>query len=460
MSQMIKRAYRADFDDLPKIEPTYSPRYERPVFALYSNADLSFMLVLYPCATGESVVLEEYGRGTAAPNDADNVGGLAHKRVLRSYLIKKALAGNLTAVSKSAGVTNAAFDTTLFNAAIGAPVAGTSPGFGTYKNGSFGFDDRNVYNVPQSEEVVFSAGADSTVQFIRSEGSSSAVEIHVESGGVYVLQKTVNLQGAGGLRVSVSTEGLVKIVNVAAGFCYVIGVDVDSVTEAKTSRNYDAVMYWREQDIDGVTAYFLGPGYGASDFAIQDIGGRLFGSYHGGHTNEAVQISVGGVAVVAPTVGAFSYGASVTCDSQSDLTSDTNSYAFKQSVHYFDGGHRISVSLLSASPSRIRHAYLGMSCVSERFSKVISPKSIDLTQIATFTEVPLGANVRQSVLADEARGHKVETIVTQMSHGYSQNDGMWVYPRNGDNKVYYSPLRGSKKPSRGFEFSMYHVFRS
>lgn len=449
------------FENLAVAPPVAPEINEGIVFVCFASDDFNKMFSLYPCSTGNSYVLDSYEKGAVANNDAFNVGGVPCHRVLRSFVVKKALCVNLNPFYMTAAVINGNdVSTTVWDNAMGVP--SNFSGAGSYKNGENSFSNRKSILISDIDEYVeYEAYKKTNILFIKSASGCENVEIYTDLNGGYELLETISLLGSGHVLFECETGSKIKIKNNGVGKTYIIGASLNEVRDANIDQKYDSVAYWREDFYAGATDYWIGPGEGANDFALKEKSGRFFGSYHGGHFNEVVTLYVNDEQMGVDDVAfkGFRYAKSATIKSESTLRGDNSEFNCIVDVTYFKGGHRIYGNLNANTDAYLNELFVAMTVSHKRFDKVTMPTVLNLDGLPTGTEILLG-DVNYVIQTDPSRNHSIRTDMTKFDSRYSSKKGPYIQARAADNKLYNNPLEDSGRALSNVSFETYHRFYS
>ena len=436
-------------DNLVQSKPSISHAISSaPVWLLNTSSNYATQHALFLDKNSRKGVLQEISDTYHSGTDSSNIGGDSCTRMSIAYVIKEALVGQFNPFAKSAGVT--ASGSTYVSQANWEAAVGMISGYGGlgyYRNSLNGFQNHITWRLPVGGTVEFYATTDSELIFWSASYLSSAVKIYTDAAeeGVYALVDTITTVAgtAAALKYHVSAKTKVKIENAHPGsaYVYILGCDVSSIFDADLTKTYDSLIYYRESNYtDAGVAYWIGKSTGANDIAMRPVGGRLFGSFHGGHSAETVASYVDGEAVDVTTSLTFTYGNEINVVSESKLNSDTTEYDFKLSMVIGHGFEYTGLSIkptVSASSEKLEELFTCMTIANKRFDKILRPEQHTISATVG-TEYVLG-NTGSVVQYDSTRKHKIRTDFTTFNMFGATKKGPYIQTRDGDNKLYYNP---------------------
>lgn len=424
--------------NLVQSKPVFSSDYSTPVSLLNAVPNYSQIFALFCDKSKRKAVLQTIERGTPAASDSSNVGGSACARFTEAFVIKDAIYAQLNPFASSLVTTSNTITQANWNTAIGAPIS--FGGRGDYRNSTWGIPSYKTYSVQQNGTIEFFATDDSSVLFYKSATSSESVNIYTDKAvsGTYALVETISLAGDGGYKHHISANTKVKIENTTTSTCYVIGVDVDSIFNAKTTRHYDSLTYYRDDNYNGSTAYWIGPGEGANEIAMRPVGGKFFCSYHGGHSDETVSAFVDGVAFDTATALTFSYGDSASVISNSTVSSESASYDMTLTMTVASGTEYSNVKIIPqlGESERMRELFTCMTIAPSRFGRVLAPTALEVNGVVgTELELTSSNDITQF---DKVKRQTIRTTFTDFSTVGSSKRTSYIQTRAQDNKLYYN----------------------
>ena len=455
------------------IQPQYNKITQGVVVCCFDGTDKKIVHM------SDSVgVIESYSADNVAAADANNQGGETINKVTSSRVATSAVLGILTPRSISSSVPLLSAGNTAYDESIGrtslsetsdpVPLRFEKPTALSPTLTSISFGDRNVYDLTTGKVVNFWVKNRAKISFWCGAAATYSATVRIDiNRAADGTSPTYSLAGQTGryeIEIpDVGINGYVSIGNATTDKCYVMGVNITPIQEADTLENYDAFTAWYHTDYLAADFYWIGPSKGANDFALRRTGGKTFGSFHGGHSNEVVNLNNGKALIASAsfTDGEFAFGKSLTFTSVSDLTDGVITADCTQKATFFQGGHRIESSVNFDTPTEMTNMYTGMTCTNERFSQVISPIATDISLTAEGVETQLGP-VSEAVQYDPVNNHSIETKTTWFNHNFTARQGAYILNRDstGDYKFYFDSMDDSDKISSGFLAVTYHLFNS
>jgi hypothetical protein len=225
-----------------------------------------------------------------------------------------------------------------------------------------------------------------------------------------------------------------------------LGCCVSSIKNASISKTYDSLIYYRDDDYPVYgDAYWLGGSTGANEIAMRPVGGRFFGSFHGGHSAETVTSFMDGIAVNTATSLTFAYGREANVIAESTLNSGAMTYDFSLKMCMGKGFEYSSVDVkpsTSDTSEPMCELFTCMTIANKRFDRLLRPEQTAIS--ATIGAEKILTNTGSVVQYDKIRGHSIRTDFTTFNMFGASKSGTYIQTRTGDNKLYYNPSEDGK----------------
>ena len=423
-------------------------------------------------------VIESYNANTVSAANATNQGGASLNRVTSSQVATSATVGILTPRSISSSVPLYNISNTAYDISVGRTSdSNTSTTIRTEKATALsptitaiGFGDRNAYDMTTGKIVNFWVKNKAKISVWCGSGetlsNSVRIDVNRDVDGTSPFYDLTGQTGRYEIEIpNVGIDGYISIGNFSANKCYIMGVNITPIQLADSNENYDSFTAWYHNDFIDGGFYWIGTSNGANDFALRASGaGRvIFGSFHGGHSNEVLTFVNGRETIDSASFidTEFNYGRTITFKSVSDLTDSVVTGDCVQEVTFFQGGHRINSTVNLDTPTAMANMYTGMTCTNKRFNQVTLPIVANIDDGIEGDETQLG-QVASCVQYDPINDHTVETQTTWYDHTAVARDGMYILNRvaTGDKKAYFDSMVDSDKTSSGFNAITYHLFNS
>lgn len=410
-------------------------------------------------ARGRGGYIMRLVRDDVAAADADNTGGASNSRLSVVNNCVRVYVAHSVADNTSGDVTQ------LNNSAYVDEVwrySGSGAGFSYFSESedtsASNLQNRKLYKVNSGTGAAYAEfllSGDSTLHLGLSATSSESVEIQVLDASRLTLytQQTVSL------RKSVSSPGssliipiynpailhtsnyVVRVVNKSVNVnepCYIAGLNIQELSEIKSDTSITNAVALRSSSHPKYRA-----SSGANEFAAREYGGKLFGTYHGGHdkfferlrtrTNDNWDIQADAVPPLLVTDH-------VTLYSSSRIKSDsgTYSYAYVLTVRFSDGLDIAtqSISVTGGYPLHLSDVYTHMCGTYSTFTSVLQPVYIPTL---TLSDTPL-ANTGYIEQTNNNLTMAGYFSVQQLSDNIY--NGAYIQDTTNFNKQYYGPIVG------------------
>ena len=397
-----------------------------------------------------------------SPADSQNTGGASNIRPGYVLNLANAWIARTIYSAKSAGTVLSTLTANQINTIWGYTLAGDEY-YAEIATASVSWLNRQVYTlVANSDYITYAVtGKSCKVVFGMTNGSSSAVDIMISPNGVdFYLHSTIaTKQPTSGTvsRREVTVEtGLtgswyVKVVNKtsAVDLCYVAGVNIMPLSEAKPDTAYDNAMISAYAAVNSVPNQYLG-GNGANEFAAKDLTtGKFFGTYHGGHSGFLQRLRTGGGSynLDSGSTPTLLLTRGVQLHSVSTLTTGSSVYSYVAETSIGDGVTvtTYSIQLQSGAAAVCERAYTHMCTTMRDFEYIHLPKYKFKTDDG---DVVVG----QCQFIQQARAYDTAQLNCYFSGvdiTENSNGGAYVSFQPNYNKQYYGPALNSA----GYEFS-------
>lgn len=317
------------------IQPQYNKITQGVVVCCFDGTDKKVVHM------SDSVgAIESYNATNVATADASNQGGATIHGVTSSRVATSAVLGILTPRSISGGVSLFSAGSTAYDESIGrtsssetsspTPLRFAKPTFLSPTLATINFGDRNVYDLTTGKVVSFWVKNRAKISFWCGAAATYSATVRIDVNRTADgTSPTYDLTGKTGryeIEIpDVGINGYVSISNATTDKCYVMGVNITPIQEADPLENYDAFTTWYYINYLAAPFHWVGPSNGSNSFALRasGVGRKTFGPWHGGFSNETVELNNGqeliAVSGAAPTSVAFT-GGSITTATTSTLT--------------------------------------------------------------------------------------------------------------------------------------------
>ena len=332
-----------------------------------------------------------------SPSDANNTGGESNYRPQGVYNIPLFYSAKTEYVSKSANTTlalGAGLGASQIDSMWNYSESGNIPATVEKAIVPFSFASRNIWNLTTTNEYIIykSDTEECDIRFGVTHGSSTSVKIQISiDGSNFIDYATVTLQqtpsgtiGFKDIKIKYNNSYYIKIINLTVGSCYIAGLDFNYSLET-TTRNADCIVYMESPiDSNSIPTLYLADG-GANEFAAHKLGGKWFGTYHGGHSDFEEKLKVSGITGNNKTYINYNLRSSnipkfiltnfVELHSSSILTYDSTTYQYNTETLFADGANNTvqSIVLISGVPIVCDTIYTHMATTQRNFNFIRQP---------------------------------------------------------------------------------------
>jgi hypothetical protein len=384
---------------------------------------------------------------TVSPADAQNYGGASNYRptyVINAldFKIAKTAYSAKTAGTVLSSLTSAQINT-IWGHVVGIDdfaVIGTPP---------YSWQSRQCYDcIDIGNSITYLVNNDCKIRFGMTNASSNSVKVSYSSNGTdFIDYQTISLkQPPSGtvtkrdlyIKLGISTPTYIKIENLAAGNCFVAGLNIGTLQEYG-SVDYDSAVLTTAPTVGGVPNQYQG-GTGANEFAAKELSsGKLFGTYHGGHSEFAQRLrtSASSINIDSSTPPNLLITTGVQLHSASDLTVSSSAYKFTAETSFGDGTHitTYSIQLVVGSPIVCERVFTHMCTAMRDFNWIHLPLTVQKTDDGD-------VNVGDCQFIQQFRAYDAAHLncyFSGLNMAENGNGGAYVSFQPNYNKQYYGP---------------------
>lgn len=456
LSELSSETERLKSAITPTIAPSLPTLGDLPKLVIRPDGSTGPFYVVTRKANGKSGYVAIQIENTATPPDDENIGGLGNFRPTLVLNLLRAMCAKTLVHAKTAGATLSALVASQVDQIWGYSLGGGSVA-AAVKVGSadFSYAARNVYSLAASgDSVTYSVTkARCRVRIGMTPGSSSVIKIQVSPDGTnfFDYQTTTARAGAAGsvtgrdipVEFSSSATWYVRVLNqtVESAPVYVAGLNFGDLPDALTDIDTAAIV--QAAAIGGVPNQYQG-GAGANEFAARPVGGKWFGTYHGGHSGflQRLRTDSASYNLDSSMVPVLLMVSGLQMHSTSLMENAGTSYRYTAETIFGDGAHatHYAVELVSGTPLRCTNLYTHMCTTQRDFNYIHVPKMIVKEDDGN---VLLGqCDFIQQFKASD--GIQLNTYFSRfMSMEENGLGGAYVSFQPGYNKQYYGPAVSS-----------------